>query len=62
MENVIFFARYCHALGALQWFKFRRGTSETNDAFHHVHYLDVNFKSLVMKEEHPNNIDTMERH
>jgi hypothetical protein len=28
-----------------------------------LHYLHVNFKSLVMKEEeHPNNIDTMERH
>jgi len=35
----------------------------TNDALHHLHYLHVNFKSLVMKEEeHPNNIDTMERH
>ncbi len=34
----------------------------TNDALHHLHYFHVNFKSLVMKEQHPNNIDTMEQH
>ncbi len=57
------FAWYCHVLGALQWFNFRKGTSVTNDALHHLHYLHVNFKSLVMKEEeHPKNIDTMEQY
>ncbi len=43
-------------------FNFKRKTSVTNDALHHLHYFHVNFKSLVMKEQHPNNIDTMEQH
>jgi hypothetical protein len=35
--------------------------STSGNELHHLHYLHVNFKILVMKEEkHPKNIDIME--
>jgi hypothetical protein len=54
------FLRFCCGLGVLHRFNLGKGTCVTNEAFHHFHCLQVNYRNqVVYDKECLNNVGMM---